>query len=66
LSTTVVNGLADVQVSSGDDDLSQDEAMAACDALVTVLSERNTDVTVSVASGQDVHAKGADGTCAEA
>lgn len=66
LSTTVVNGLADVQVSSGDDDLSQDEAMAACDALVTVLSERNTDVTVSVASGQDVLAKGADGTCAEA
>ena len=66
LSTTVVNGLADVQVSSGDDDLTRDEAMAACTALLTALSERNTDVTVSVASGEDVLAEGADGTCAEA
>ncbi len=66
LSTTVINGLADVQVSSSGDDLTEAEAMAACTALMTGLAPFNAEVTVAVANGDEVLAEGADGTCTAA
>jgi hypothetical protein len=66
LSTTAINGLADVQVSTSGDDLSQAEALQACTALLAELSKINPEVTVSVGNGADVLAKSGGGTCAAA
>lgn len=66
LSTTVINFGSEVTVSSGEGELSADEALEACDALVSSLSSIDPDVTVEVAAGDTVLARSSDGSCVAA
>jgi hypothetical protein len=63
LSTTVINGSADVQVSSSDEDLDEPEAVAACTTIWQALSEINPDVSVEVANGDNVVARSTGDGC---
>jgi hypothetical protein len=63
LSTTVINGLADVQVSSSDEDLDEVEAVSACTTIWSALSEINPDVSVAVANGDTVVARSTGDGC---
>lgn len=66
LSTTVINFGSEVQVGSEAGALSGDEALEACEALLTSLSSIDPEVTVEVAAGDTVLARSSDGSCVAA
>lgn len=63
LSATVINFGSEVQVSSAAGALSADEALEACEALLSSLSGIDPEVTVEVAAGETVLARSSDGSC---
>lgn len=64
LSTTVIDGAADVRVSSAEGELTAAEALSACEALLSALGPIDPQVTVEVAAGDTVLADSSGGTCA--
>lgn len=66
LSSTVINFGSEVQVGSEAGALSGDEALEACEALLTALSGIDPEVTVEVAAGDTVLARSSDGSCVAA
>jgi hypothetical protein len=64
LSSTVISMGADVQLGSGPDAFTVDEALAMCEAMLPALSAKNPDVTIAVANGETTIVDTSSGTCA--
>ncbi|MFN7148134.1 MAG: hypothetical protein ACK4V6_01505 [Microthrixaceae bacterium] len=64
LSSTVISMGADVQLGSGPDAFTVDEALAMCEAMYAALSTKNPDVTIAVANGETTIVDTSSGTCA--
>lgn len=65
LSSTVISMGADVQLGSGPDAFTVDEALEMCTIMLDTLSAKNADVTVSVSNGETVIVDTSGGSCAE-
>jgi hypothetical protein len=66
LSTTVINFGRDVSVSSGEGELTVDEAIEACNALLSSLGMIEPEVTVEVSAGETLLVETVDGLCVAA
>lgn len=64
LSSTVISMGADVQLGSGPDAFTVDEALEMCSAMLDGLSAKNPDVTISVSNGETTIVDTSGGTCA--
>lgn len=64
LSSTVISMGADVQLGSGPDAFTVDEALAMCTAMFDALSAKNPDVTIAVANGETTIVDTSSGSCA--
>lgn len=63
LTTTVINSGRDVRVATSGDDLTDDEALAVCEAMLDGLSAIEPEVTIVVANGETDVASSAEGAC---
>jgi hypothetical protein len=64
LSSTVISMGADVQLGSGPDAFTEDEALEMCTVMLETLSAKNPDVTVSVSNGETTIVDSSGGSCA--
>lgn len=63
LSSTVINGQADVQLGSGPQPFTEAEALQLCNAMVDALSEDHPELEVSVTNGDDTIVRTDGGAC---
>lgn len=66
LSSTVINGQADVQLGSGPEPFTEAEALQLCNAMVDALSADHPELQVSVTNGEDTIVRTDGGTCTAA
>jgi hypothetical protein len=66
VSSTVIDGGADVRLGSGPDAFTEDEAVQLCTAMLDALSSDHPDVEITVTNGDETVATSDGGTCSAA